>query len=226
MAKKQFKTESKKLLEEESNSILDKLNKTQNKNQKNKGTEKISAFDSGYDLTGEISYDDYRILEKSKIDFNSKSFTNRVKVGFGSDVNEFTKKEIKSTADALKYYKQVREEWIKSYSKDKKISEVGAEFELSNNDLFKNLDKKIQEFKNQVNEERQLAQDYIDREFTGLSEYDNELSKIKVKSADDYQDYVEKFTKKILDNKNIKQFIKDGYFSEDDISKYIECFDK
>ena len=153
----------KNLLEEESNSILDKLNKTQDKNQKNKGTEKISRFNSGYDLTGEISYDDYRILEKSKIDFNSKSLTNRVKVGFGSGVNEFTKKEIKSTADALKYYKQVREEWIKSYSKDKKISEVGAEFELSNNDLFKNLDKKIQEFKNQVNEERQLAQDYIDR---------------------------------------------------------------
>ena len=216
----------KKLLEEKSNSILEKLNKTQDKNQKNKKTEKISTFNSGYDLVGEISYDDYRSLKKSKIDFNSSTiaYTNSVKVGFASDVNEFTKKEIKSTADALKYYKQVREEWIKSYSKDKKISKVGAEFELSNNSLFKKLDKKIQELKNQANEERQLAQEYIDEQFTGLSEYDNELSKIKVKSADDYQDYVKKFTKKILDNKNIKQFIKDGYFSEDDIRKGVENY--
>ena len=215
-----------KLLEKESDSLIHQFNliKENNKNANvQDDSEKIAPLSEKYDIAGDIGAS-RKYLKQIGVDYGFNPFVN--KVGLDAELNEFNNyEEIESAKEALDYYKKIKKEWIKAYSDDKGVSVGYAEKMLSKtNDVFGKLNTQISKLEVQTKEEKQVIQNYLDNQLISISKYDKDLNDIKVDSADDYQKYVDIFTDKILNDRNIKEGIEQGYFTKEEVKNSVETY--
>lgn len=212
------------LLKRKNNELKDKFEQTKKVNSMDDENEKTILF-SKHDIVTGYNSRSVKLLERAGYDVSENIITN--KMGVDADYNEFTGKDIESAKEALDYYTKMREDFIKELSKeyDGKLDDTYLEeVILKDNEFYGQLTDKIVELEKKTNEEKQLAQEIIQNTLSDFVTTDEELSKTKVKSAKDYEDYLNAVKSKILNDDFVQAQIDAGYFSEEDINAMVVDF--